>query len=77
MCVAVPVLVESIGDSSGRARPAIASTPDGQHVRIDLLLVPGVTVGDYVLAHSGYAVSAISSSEAARTLELMEDALEL
>ena len=42
--------------------------------QVSLALVEGVSVGDYVLIHVGYALNKISEEEAQRTLELFAEA---
>jgi hydrogenase expression/formation protein HypC len=65
MCLAIPALVKSISGASGEVEVggAIRST--------SLLLTPEVKVGDYVLLHTGYAISVIDEEEALKTLELL------
>jgi hydrogenase expression/formation protein HypC len=65
MCLAVPALVKSIRGVTGEVEVGgvVRST--------SLLLTPEVKVGDYVLLHTGYAISVIDEEEALKTLELM------
>jgi hydrogenase expression/formation protein HypC len=65
MCLAIPALVKTISGASGEVEVggAIRST--------SLLLTPDVKVGDYVLLHTGYAISVIDEEEALKTLELL------
>lgn len=56
MCVAIAGKVEQILDRTEFSVPALVSFPTGEQ-RIDLVMVPGVRVGDHIIAHSGYAVS--------------------
>lgn len=71
MCIAIPVVIESIGQVSGHSRPALATTPDGGHMEIDLVMVPEAVVGDYLITHSGYAVSRVTEVEARQALDLI------
>lgn len=41
--------------------------------RISLRLTPEAAVGDYVLLHSGFAISIIDGQEAAETLKLFAE----
>lgn len=41
--------------------------------RISLWLTPEVEVGDYVLIHTGYAISVLDQEEAEETLRLFEE----
>ncbi|HUT68396.1 MAG TPA: HypC/HybG/HupF family hydrogenase formation chaperone [Dehalococcoidales bacterium] len=67
MCLAIPALIKSI---------------DGQQAEVDiegitrdasLQLTPDAKVGDYVLLHTGYAISVIDAAEAAETLKLLKE----
>ena len=67
MCLAIPALVKSI---------------DGQQAEVDiegvtreasLQLTPDAKVGDYVLLHTGYAISVIDAAEAEETLKLLRE----
>jgi hydrogenase expression/formation protein HypC len=67
MCLAIPALIKSI---------------DGQQAEVDiegvtrdasLQLTPEAKVGDYVLLHTGYAISIIDPAEADETLKLLRE----
>jgi len=71
MCLAIPVrVVELTGGDS-----AIVDL-DGVRKKISLALVDGVSVGDYVILHVGYALARLDPEEAQRTLELFAAAAE-
>lgn len=55
MCVAVPGCVISIGEPSAGQVPAVVDFDD-REVDINLVMVPDVQVGDWVIAHSGFAI---------------------
>lgn len=55
MCVAIPGRVVWIGADDVATRPALFRVGDVDH-RVDLVMVPEVQVGDWVIAHSGYAI---------------------
>jgi hydrogenase expression/formation protein HypC len=38
---------------------------------VDLIMVPDVAVGDYVVVHSGYAIEVIPSDRALETMRLL------
>jgi hydrogenase maturation factor len=40
-------------------------------VEVDFILLPEVAVGDYVVAHSGYAVATVPEETATETLGLL------
>jgi hydrogenase expression/formation protein HypC len=67
MCLAIPALIKSIKgyqaevDIEGVTRDA------------SLQLTPEAKVGDYVLLHTGYAISVIDPAEAEETLKLLRE----
>ena len=68
MCLALPAKVMQIdGDT------AVVSL-GGVKKQISLALVEGVTLGDYVIVHTGFALSRLDPAEAERTLELFREA---
>jgi len=64
MCLAVPVRVESIDDHMAQVELGGVTRP------VCITLTPEVRVGDYVLVHTGYAISVVDEEEAKITLEL-------
>jgi len=66
MCLAVPVQVVSV--EGNRAEVEIG----GVKRRINIMLTPDAKVGDYVLLHTGYAISIVDEKEAQETLKLFE-----
>lgn len=73
MCVAVPGRVISISSGTAGSRPAVVSFPGGMERRIDLAMVPEARVDDYVVTHSGFAISVITEEEADTTMRLLAD----
>jgi hydrogenase expression/formation protein HypC len=67
MCLAVPVKVITIDGSEAEVDYG------GVKRRVSIMLTPDVKVGDYVLLHTGYAISVIDENEAAETLKLFEE----
>ena len=66
MCLAVPARILSIDG-------ALAEVEFGSVRRtISVQLLPQARVGDYVLVHTGFAISIIDPEEARRTLALLE-----
>lgn len=67
MCLAVPGLIQSIHNQS--------ATVDFGGIRreIALDLVPDAQVGDYILAHAGFAIQKLDPSEAEEILSLFRD----
>lgn len=67
MCLAVPALIRSIQGMEAEADIG------GVARRISLILTPEAKVGDYVLLHTGYAISIVDQQEAEETLKLFEE----
>jgi len=67
MCLAIPVLIKSIKGFEAEAEAA------GVKRTINIMLTPEAKPGDYVLLHTGYAISIIDQQEAEETLKLLEE----
>ena len=67
MCLAVPVQV--ISRQGDQAEVEIG----GVKRRVSLALTPEANVGDYVLLHTGYAISVVDEAEAKETLRIFEE----
>jgi hydrogenase expression/formation protein HypC len=67
MCLAVPMRLTRVDGPVG----VICSGEVTAEVRLDL--VEGVTVGDWVLVHAGYAIARMGEQEAAETLALLAE----
>jgi len=65
MCLAIPVLVKSIEEQLAEVEVG------GVSRKVSIWLTPEVRVGDYVLLHTGYAISIIDETEAKETLKLL------
>ncbi|MFN4341318.1 MAG: HypC/HybG/HupF family hydrogenase formation chaperone [Azonexus sp.] len=72
MCLAIPAQVVEL-------RPDDNALVDlaGVKKEVSLALVDGVTVGDYVIVHVGYALNKLDPEEAEKTLKLFADMGEL
>jgi hydrogenase expression/formation protein HypC len=70
MCVSVPARVISKEAPSPASIPGRVSMMDGER-EVDLIMVPDVEVGDYVVVHSGYAIDVIPSDHAVETIRLL------
>ena len=66
MCLAVPALVKSVNGTQADVEIG------GVSRRVSVWLTPDVKVGDYVLLHTGYAISIIDEAQARETLSLLE-----
>ncbi len=71
MCLAVPALVESIDGWK-----AVVNI-EGVRREISIQLTPEAEVGDYVLLHTGYAISILDETEAIQTFEMLRQILEI
>ena len=67
MCLAIPALVKSIHDREAEVEVG------GTSYRASIWLTPEVKVGNYVLLHTGYAISVIDEKEALETLKLLRE----
>jgi hydrogenase expression/formation protein HypC len=68
MCLAIPgEIVELLPERADLAKVDVA----GVRRAVNIGLLDGVGVGDWVLVHVGFAMSKIDEAEAAATLELL------
>jgi len=65
MCLAIPLKIRTVNDTRG-----VVEIGKGAEAEVDLTLVPGATVGDYVLVHAGFAIKLLDSDEANERLKL-------
>lgn len=71
MCLAIPALVKSIHDHEAEVEIG------GVSYRASIWLTPEAKVGNYVLLHTGYAISVIDEGEAQETLRILREIEEL
>jgi hydrogenase expression/formation protein HypC len=69
MCLAIPAKVVSIHED-GTATVSLGGLRKG----VSLALVEGVAEGDWVIVHTGFAISRLDEDEAARTLTMLREA---
>jgi len=69
MCLAVPARITALADD-GTATVSLG----GISKSISLALLDEAQVGDYVIVHTGFALSKLDPAEAERTLQLMREA---
>ena len=70
MCLAIPCKVVDIDTS---AHPLMGKVSfGGIQKQVCLELTPSVKVGEYVIVHVGFAISAMDEKEAVETLQLIE-----
>jgi hydrogenase expression/formation protein HypC len=67
MCLAIPALVKTINGHQAMV------DIEGTTREVSLQLTPEAKVGDYVLLHTGYAISVIDADEAEETLKLLRE----
>jgi hydrogenase expression/formation protein HypC len=65
MCLAVPMRVKSIKGNEAEVESG------GTSYLASIMLTPEVKVGDYVLLHTGYAISVVNTREAEETLAMI------
>jgi hydrogenase expression/formation protein HypC len=66
MCLAVPMLVRSVQGDEAEVESG------GTTYKASIRLTPQVKVGEYVLLHTGYAISVIDPEEAEQTIALFQ-----
>jgi hydrogenase expression/formation protein HypC len=71
MCLAVPGKVVSIDDSKAELKMAKVNF-GGVLKDICIQWLPDVSVGDYVLAHVGFALNKIDEKDAEETIEILK-----
>jgi hydrogenase expression/formation protein HypC len=67
MCLAIPMRVKSIQGDEAEVEPG------GTIYKASVRLTPEVKVGDYVLLHTGYAISIMDNEEAQETLKIFQE----
>lgn len=69
MCMAIPACIVSVEEQDGW-RSATVSVA-GVERSVDLSLVPEAQVGDFVVTHSGYAISVLPRAAAEETIAML------
>ena len=67
MCLAVPALIRSVEGKEAEVEIG------GITRKVSLWLTPEANIGDYILLHTGYAISVLDRKEAEETLRLLEE----
>ena len=67
MCLAIPALIKSIDGHQAEV------DIEGVTRDVSVQLTPEAKVGDYILMHTGYAISIIDAAEAEETLKLLKE----
>ena len=71
MCLAIPALIKTINGEQ-----AVVDI-EGVTRDVSLQLTPEAKVGDYVLLHTGYAISVIDADEAEETMNVLREIADL
>ncbi|MCR4430248.1 MAG: HypC/HybG/HupF family hydrogenase formation chaperone [Tepidanaerobacteraceae bacterium] len=69
MCVAVPARILKIEDEWAQADLG------GTSFKINIMLTPGLCVGDYVLVHAGFSIERMDEQKGQETLKILEGIL--
>lgn len=72
MCLAVPGKIVSIDESDPELKMAKVNF-GGVNKNICIQWLPDVQVGEYVLAHVGFALSKIDEKDAEETIKVLKD----
>ena len=75
MCVAIPARVISLGNAIAGSTPGKVEVL-GVEREVDLVMVPEIGVGDYVVVHSGYAIGVIPENRALDTIRMLEESID-
>lgn len=70
MCLAIPGLVSNISDDEPIKRTGQVKF-GGSTKEVNLAYVPEVKVGDYVIVHSGFAISTLNEADANQVFEYL------
>lgn len=67
MCLAIPTLIRSIDGENAQVEIG------GIERQISLVFTPEAKVGDYVIVHTGFALSVLDEAEAQETLSMFAE----
>jgi hydrogenase expression/formation protein HypC len=67
MCLAVPVRVQAIKGNEAEVESG------GVIYKANIMLTPEVKIGDFVLLHTGYAISVLDKEEAETRLAMFQN----
>lgn len=70
MCIAIPGKVIEIRDAMAMIDVA------GTKKEASLMLMEGVSIGDYVIIHAGFVIQKVDDHEARETLRLLSEFIE-
>jgi len=70
MCLAIPGrIIEMVDEANGIAKVDVS----GVRRNVNIALLDGAGVGDYVLIHVGFALSKVDEKEAEETLRTLQE----
>ena len=72
MCLGIPGRVAEVWDAESGARMARVEFPDGDK-NLCLAYLPDLQIGDYTIAHAGFALTRIDEDSAKVTLATMTE----
>jgi hydrogenase expression/formation protein HypC len=67
MCLAIPTLIKSLDDQQAEVEIG------GVTRKISVIMTPEAQVGDYVIVHTGFALSVLDKEEAEETLRILAE----
>jgi hydrogenase expression/formation protein HypC len=67
MCLAIPTLIKSVDGQNAQVELG------GIERTISLALTPEAKAGDYVIVHTGFALSVLDEKEAQETLRMFDE----
>lgn len=67
MCLAVPARIVELEGEMAKVEVG------GVHRMVSLMLVPGLSVGDYVITHAGFALHRVDEEEAQASIQLLRE----
>jgi hydrogenase expression/formation protein HypC len=67
MCLAIPARVEEI-----HGEKAIVAIGEAR-LEVNVVLVAGLAIGQYVLVHAGFAIAGVDEQEALETLSMIRE----
>ena len=67
MCIAIPTLIKSVDGQNAQVEIG------GIERAISIALTPEAKVGDYVIVHTGFALSVLDEAEAQETLRMFAE----
>ena len=70
MCLAIPMKIIKIDGDSGLAELG------GMKWKVNLMMLPDLNVGEYVIVHAGFAIERLDEKEAQVRLKLLREITE-